>query len=316
MAAARERARAEASFRDKCLLLEGSSVRLLDERNPSGDWKRWSAAITERCRAAGEDFVLALEHLEEMDEPPAVPDVNSEDAYVLTRPQRRQAAIRALIMNSLPPNDDPGTPRRLCRGLQHVGGYIDGDEQVWLVLRKRYEVTEADTEPADLLRDLLMMEWPAKVSEADYQTMVAKKVRLAVELDLAPDGVDAAESRKLAMWWDVIASPPPNSPYHSAAEKARIMTGGERGTLGDREYFVDVMCTEIRRIVEERRKTARARALFSGVGGCEGCQHGACELGHEVQDVFATQPSSAQTDRRTTMRTPGGGWQRHPCVRC
>ena len=46
---------------------------------------------------------------------------------------------------------------------------------VWLVLRKRYEVSEADTEPADLLRDrdLLTMEWPTKVSEADYQTMVA-----------------------------------------------------------------------------------------------------------------------------------------------
>ena len=183
-------------------------MRLLDDRNPSGDWKRWSAAITERCRAAGEDFVLALEHHEEMDEPPAVPDVNSEEPYALTRPQRRQAAIRALVMNSLPPNDDPGTPRRLCRGLQHVGGYMNGQEQVWLVLRKRYEVSEADAEPADLLRDLLTMEWPTKVSEADYQTMVAKKVRLATELEMNPDGVDQAESRQLAMWWDMIASPP------------------------------------------------------------------------------------------------------------
>ena len=99
------------------------------------------------------------------------------------------------------------------------------------------------------------------------------------------------------------------------------MTGGERSTIGDRENFVDIMCTEIRRVVEERRKASRARALFSGIGGCEGCADGECTLDHGVQDVFSVQPGSArpgstQQDRQSTMRTPGGGWQRHPCVRC
>jgi hypothetical protein len=241
---------------------------------------------------------------------------------ILTNSQRRQAALRSLIANSLPASNEIGSARRLIEGLPHAGGTIAGVPQAYTVLYNRYHVAEPAADPAKKLAELLQPTWPKELSQEAYQHMLSAKIRQATEVGLNPAGDSDAEVQQRGMWWPLIGSPPPNSLYFVPAEKARMLEP-DHETTADRDRFVQYFLTEIgrevdvnmqRRSISQQSRSARAvdaNAAFSAAcGGCEPWDPfvGGVPTGRSsfFPGCTGTNPSSA---------APSGN-RRHPCVKC
>ena len=320
-----------------CAAVADARVSALNEKNPERDWKRFSGAFVEKLAAiGGPDFVAALEFVNDIPAPPAAANVLTDALIELTVPQMRQRAIRAMVSNSLGDSNDEGSPRRLVAGAQNAGGMIAGNPQAWMLLTARYEIDEPEVTPAEKLADLLKEEWPSKLDSAEYQAMVSRKVRLAQEINLAPPGANDAEKAQLQMWWSVVATPPHDSIWYSVAEKARVRHGSFDYTTADRNEFVSIVQEEVRLLSQARARSARKKNTlategmvhdgFGCVGACCAFQCGGCDDeagvmaagsapsaprgGSAMRGMQGAKPSSAPN------RTPGGSWQRHPCVRC
>ena len=104
------------------------------------------------------------------------------------------------------------------------------------------------------------MRWPINVGPDEYNTFVGKAVADATRLGLNPDVEDAPSQHLRRIWWEVIATPPADSPWERIAAEARLQTQGARLTVADRENFKIAMLAAIQVYVQSRARKPKQSA--------------------------------------------------------
>ena len=296
------------NFDQQCTDLAKASIRALDAQRPEHDFVRWEAQLRDMIHAiGGQQFIEALEFDQHIPHFTSSSGVLSDTLDGPTIPQARQHALLSVISNSLPVENEEGTPRKLIENCVHAGGtanFGSGDvDQAIRLLRARYSIPKEEPSKEAILQELLQPAWPKKLDAFEYQSMMSRKLQLATKVNLNPMSDSQTNCDLRALWWSVIAIPPRGSAYFACAEKARLVETG-RETVAHRTAFVTAMCKEIRAATTSEAAAQKRRAAAAEV------------LGVIVDDDAEVDVFAAAQKPRLPMAEPGGRPKRHPCVKC
>ena len=191
---------------------------------------------------------------------------------------------------------------RLIAGCKHAGGVIQtagvNHDQAIKILDQRCWSSEApEFDSGEEATKLYTMVWPVELSVDAYNSLYNRAISAATRINMNPTTEIDADIALRSTWWHVIAKPPADSPYYSAAQQARAVTRQECTSVAHRNAWHAAIIKEITTMVQAganrptgaRGVAARSASahLVTDSPGDASCHIAACRARLERQAQYA-----------------------------
>ena len=254
--AAAANAAAKASLAKLCdtLITRSFFFAIFDESKGATDYARWRKDLTSCMRTVGSGFGESLLFTGSV---PEATTMNDADIMLdtaaghtqLTMPQMRQQAMLMVMRATLAAG---GESMRLIADCVHAGGVVQragvNHDQALILLDQRWHsaaVLEVDTGKESKLLLAMNESWPSEFSVDSYNNHFNLAVSRASRSHLNPLDDSPASMELRSIWCGVFADPPVLSPYFTAAQEARAVTGQAKTTTAHRAAWHTAMSTSI-----------------------------------------------------------------------